>query len=465
MGETHSDESQRMNLTPSIALQDTILRIRSELLEISPDIFKMHFSPDITPPGTVYSTRCIPLTNFCEAINEIFSSAVRYVNVFLLENTEKILGERIIVPIVLIGTRAHGVDSQEFSQVLTFDVNEPYGITISLLGLDDISTTVRISSSDFRVLISSLFEDAVTLRELAKYEVTESRSLIDETQSRSLAEIPMQMTEGGELLNGNYTDLKRIGEGHNGIVWKAREPKMGRDVAIKMLRPEVLDIKGLKNFYAEVLNHGTLNPSPNIVQIYTIHDVTRPPFYVMEFVEGNSLEVILRDDSSLKKWPTNDQSMQILLGILRGLSHAHNKGVLHGDIKPANIMIDTSGVAKLSDFGCAKRLSSDPEYALGEFAYTSLQASETYSAPELLKGDDLESDDFSSDMFSFGLVMYLLLGKAHPFLNPSGLSQIRELIKNDDYQAPSLRNYNQEISDEIVGIVASLLDKDQKKRP
>jgi len=469
MGESLSDEKRDVSIAPCIELKNTINRIHKELKEISSDIFKMYFTSKIEIKGKIPETRCVSFTKFSEALREGIRNGAKIVctDAFLLE-TNNIKSQSheqgTSVPILIYNRNAiySGVN-----QVLSFKEDDPFVIELEdLAEPPKPSSQRRLSSSDYRILTRSLFEDALSIREQARLELSESRSLFEEIKSRSLAEIPVEIEERGELLNGLYINLHQIGEGHNGIVWKASEPKMGRDVALKMLHPKVTGIDRLKEFYSEVLNHGRLIRHPNIVQIYTIHDVTHPPFYVMEFIEGQSLEDYLRDEALRKSWPSYERSMEIVLDILEGLSHAHDRDILHGDIKPGNIMIDKSGVAKLSDFGCAKFLTSlmtDSE--LSNLAYESLQASETFSAPELLKKEVLEHDNFSSDLFSLGLVMYLLFGKTHPFLHSSGLVQQRELLKRDDYPAPSLRNYNKEVSDNLVKIVSSLLEKNPDSRP
>jgi serine/threonine-protein kinase len=227
---------------------------------------------------------------------------------------------------------------------------------------------------------------------------------------------------------GRYEVLAEVSRGGMGIVYRARDPLIDRIVAIKTIgmgmsrqESEVFD----KRFDLEARSAGGLN-HPNIV---TIHDMGRSDdgaYIAMEFLEGRSLRDIL--DSGVVLEPA--RVAQIAVQIADGLAYAHEHGVIHCDIKPANIVLLTSGRVKITDFGIA-RLPTGSRTFTGQVV-----GSPRYISPEQILGRKV---DARSDVFSLGAVLYEMLTGVPPF-GGGELDEILFQVINDNPQPPSHRN-------------------------
>jgi len=202
---------------------------------------------------------------------------------------------------------------------------------------------------------------------------------------------------------GNYEVLSELGSGGMGEVYKARDLKLGREVAIKVLPQEMsADPSRLRRFQQEARAASALN-HPNIVTIYEIGEHNGTPFIAMEYVKGRTLREILADGPL-----PNDKLIRYATQLAEGLAKAHQAGIVHRDLKPENIIISDDGYVKILDFGLAKLL---PEGEVG--AELSTLARETtpgailgtvgYMSPEQAKGQDA---DFRADQFSLGAILF-----------------------------------------------------------
>ncbi len=205
---------------------------------------------------------------------------------------------------------------------------------------------------------------------------------------------------------GRYEVLEEIGRGAMGVVFKARDPKIGRLVALKTIHlASSLDGKSkaqyLERFYREASAAGCL-AHPNIVTVYDTGEEGGVPFIALELVPGQSLEAFLAARNALP-W---QQAVGILLQIAEALESAHEQGIVHRDIKPANILITPDGRVKITDFGIAKITGSHlTQEAL-------ILGTPSYLAPEVILG---QPADRRVDIFSVGCVAYELLSGIRPF--------------------------------------------------
>ncbi len=234
-----------------------------------------------------------------------------------------------------------------------------------------------------------------------------------------------------------------------GIVYKARDPVIGRLVALKTLTAEVLsDPELLKRFYREAQSAGGLQ-HPNIVTIYDMGESGGRPFIAMEYVEGESLQkVIARREAfplALK--------LKIISQFCQGLDHAHKRGVIHRDVKPGNILVKSDGAVKVVDFGIA-HLDSTTLTKTGVFMGTL-----NYSSPEQLNDGRV---DVRSDLWSVAVVMYEFLTYHKPFEGPNFSSLISKILNADP--EPISRHYPG-VPPAIDALVSRCLDKDPAKRP
>ena len=223
---------------------------------------------------------------------------------------------------------------------------------------------------------------------------------------------------------GRYRIAGELGKGAMGVVYKATDPNIGRTVALKTLR---LDLEGteaeelLRRFKNEARAAGVLN-HPNIVTIYDAGEHSGMFYIAMEFIEGETLQQVLKRERILEV----ERAVQIVRQLCAGLDFAHSKGIIHRDIKPANVMLEPDGTAKIMDFGIAKGVGG------GLTSTGQVLGTPNYMSPEQVKGGTL---DGRSDLFSLGVVLYEMLTGERPFSGQNVTTIIYKII-NEHPLAP-----------------------------
>ena len=252
------------------------------------------------------------------------------------------------------------------------------------------------------------------------------------------------------LQNGRYAVLKKLGEGGKGIVFKARDTSLNRVVAIKMLKNPVTTGEAYTRFITEAQSVAKLN-HPNIVSIHDIGKEDEKPFFVLEFVEGQSLRDLIETYPEGRcDIPT---VLRVGIDVCNALQYAHSQGILHRDVKPENIMITEEGVAKLMDFGLAKMLGQPRQTQEGVIVGTV-----AYVAPEIALG---KGADARSDLYSLGAVLYEAVTGKPPFLGEDPVKIIFSHIH--DYPVSPDR-LNPKVPNALAECVMKLLEKDPTKR-
>ncbi|MGA2992901.1 MAG: protein kinase [Candidatus Korobacteraceae bacterium] len=256
---------------------------------------------------------------------------------------------------------------------------------------------------------------------------------------------------------GKYVVKEVLGQGGMGIVYKAIDAAIGRQVAIKMVLGSFSDNPDLlERFYREVKLTANLQ-HPNIVTVHDWGEEDGAPYIVMEYLEGASLDhnSITAASPQLALF----QKLKILVQVCAGLQYAHEKGVVHRDIKPANIFVlRQDQTVKLVDFGIA-RLGSDRTTEIrGPTRTGQIIGSLHYMSPEQLRGVPV---DRRSDIYSAGVVLYQLLTGNHPFQAPDQTSTIARILTEP---APPLSKYISDSPDELEEIVGRSLVKDRTER-
>ncbi len=211
---------------------------------------------------------------------------------------------------------------------------------------------------------------------------------------------------------GKYEDLIEIGRGSMGRVYKTVDPMIGRQVAIKVIQHDELDDPGERDWmqnrlFREARAAGVLS-HPNIVTVYEVNVEGNQAYIVMEFVEGRTLEQLLADQPILD-WRT---ALQITRQAGAGLDHAHRKGIVHRDVKPANIMLDADGNVKIADFGVAKDLRGRDLTLQGATRTGMIMGTPYYMSPEQIRGKEL---DGRSDQFALAVIVYRMLTGSRAF--------------------------------------------------
>jgi serine/threonine protein kinase/WD40 repeat protein len=269
----------------------------------------------------------------------------------------------------------------------------------------------------------------------------------------------MALSAGTRL--GPYEVLEPLGAGGMGEVYRARDPRLDRDVALKVLRPEVAsDPDRLRRFEREAKTVAALN-HPHIL---TVHDVgTREgvPYVVTELLEGETLREVLK-----RRDPTQKQVLSFAAQIARGLAAAHDKDIVHRDLKPENLFLTTDGRIKILDFGLAKLTAreSDPRSAetLGAEGHSTspgvILGTVAYMSPEQARALPL---DPRSDIFSFGVVLHEMLAHKHPFLRDTAPATLSAILSDTP---PDLVSLGRGVPPALGSIVQRCLEKERQDR-
>jgi hypothetical protein len=270
----------------------------------------------------------------------------------------------------------------------------------------------------------------------------------------------MPLAPGNRL--GPYEIVAPIGAGGMGEVYRAKDPRLGREVAVKVLPAEFAhDPARLRRFEQEARATGLLN-HPNILAVFDIGSHDGSPYVVSELLEGETLRKRLAGGALPPR-----KAVDCAAQVARGLAAAHAKGIVHRDLKPENLFVTHDGRVKILDFGLAKLTQSDRPGS----GFTSLQTTPAdpttpgtvlgtvgYMSPEQVRG---QPTDHRSDIFALGAILHEMLAGRRAFHSDSAVETLNAILKED---APSLPAANRAISPALDRIVQHCLEKQPDER-
>jgi TolB-like protein/Tfp pilus assembly protein PilF len=261
-------------------------------------------------------------------------------------------------------------------------------------------------------------------------------------------ETPLHVLKAGSLIAGKYRILEEIGQGGMGVVYKAEDLKLKRSVALKFLPPHLMDSPELKERFLIEAQAAAALSHPNICVIHEVGESEDRPYIAMEYLEGETLR------NKIKKGPLKaEEALDLAIQIAAGLGESHRKGIIHRDIKSANIMVTEKGQAKLMDFGLAKLRGGSSltksQTTLGTVAYMS---------PEQARGEEL---DGRTDIWSLGVVLYEMLTGKLPFLGDHDQTVIYSILHREP---ESLMKASPGTAPELERVVGQALAKKTAER-
>jgi serine/threonine-protein kinase len=241
----------------------------------------------------------------------------------------------------------------------------------------------------------------------------------------------------------HYTIIEKIGSGGMGEVYLALDTKLNRKVALKILPPHLCQDEECRKRFTREAQAAAILDHPNIAAIYEVGEHQERPFYSMQVVEGQSL----RDVIAGKDLPI-DRILEIGIQVCEGLQAAHDKGIIHRDVKPSNILLDSHGRVRIVDFGLAAIRGSEHLTRTGSTLGTI-----GYMSPEQVRGQEI---DHRSDLFSIGIVLYELITKQNPFKRDSEAATLKAV--SDNTLHPVAR-YRADVPEGSQAIIEKALEK------
>jgi len=249
---------------------------------------------------------------------------------------------------------------------------------------------------------------------------------------------------------GKFVILSELGRGSMGVVYEALQEDLKRKVALKILPANItLDARQVRRFHREAESVARLRHD-NVIQIYEVGEIDQTHYFAMELVDGQPLgEALGRDKDSVLR------AARIAMQAARGLAHAHERGVIHRDVKPSNLLVDRAGRVVVTDFGLARLTDSASLTSTDAIVGTP-----KYMSPEqILPGT--QPLDGRTDVYSLGATLYHVIAGRPPFEAPSVQAFIRSILED---RAPSPRRFNRQVPHDLATIILRCLEKDPADR-
>ena len=253
----------------------------------------------------------------------------------------------------------------------------------------------------------------------------------------------------GKVLDNRYELVEFIGKGGMALVYRAIDQRTGHNVAVKILRPEYnQDAEFCSRFEREAMAASKMSHH-NIVNLLDVGQDDNMRYLVMEYVRGQTLKEVIKQKGSLKP----AVAAQIAIRILSALQHAHKNGIIHRDIKPQNILVDSDGLIKVGDFGIARVVGSNT-ISTDDIVMGSVH----YFSPEQAKGESVTA---ASDLYSAGVVLYEMLTGRPPF---DGDTPVAIAMQHIGSKAQPIREINSSVPPAMERVVEKAMEKRPERR-
>lgn len=256
--------------------------------------------------------------------------------------------------------------------------------------------------------------------------------------------------EPGRVLGNRYEILKILGEGGMGAVYKAMDRELERLVAIKVIRPELARYPDVLQRFKQELILARQVTHRNVIRIFDLGEAEGIKFITMEYIEGRDLKSLIREKRKFEP----KEAVEIMAQVCRALEAAHSEGVIHRDLKPQNIMVDSQAKVSVMDFGIARSM----DMGAGMTQTGALVGTIEYMSPEQAKGETL---DARSDLFSLGIIFYEVLTGDSPFVAETAMASLYKRIK--ETARPPIEA-QPEIPRVLNNLVLRCLEMDREKR-
>ena len=262
----------------------------------------------------------------------------------------------------------------------------------------------------------------------------------------------------GECLSGSYEIVRRIGKGGMGVVYLAKQTKLGRDVCVKVLNSDLIDNEDAVGRFQREARGLSILHHPNIVTIFDYGRDGDLAYIVMEYAQGITLGKYIKQNGAMSL----ETFLPIAVQILKGIGEAHKLGLIHRDIKPANIMLceleGEKNFVKILDFGLAKLAKGDDDVTKEH----QLVGSASYMSPEqILTG----VSDTRTDVYALGVMFYLMLAGRKPFVGPNDNVILYKHVNEAAAPLKTVVEESQNVPDALCEVIDQCLVKDPAKRP
>jgi formylglycine-generating enzyme required for sulfatase activity/tRNA A-37 threonylcarbamoyl transferase component Bud32 len=319
------------------------------------------------------------------------------------------------------------------------------------LTADELATRHPELASQIRQFIGDIENVAAVLQQRPGH------SVLDETLAPSGEPTALLSTGSRVRYIGDYEILEQIGSGGMGVVYKARQAKLKKIVALKMIKMgQLASEQEVRRFQAEARAAANLD-HPGIVAVHEVGVHHQHHYYAMDYVAGDSLSKLHRDEPVAAR-----RAAELVQQMAEAMHYAHSQGIVHRDLKPANVLLTTNGTPRITDFGLAKRLWSDDEESAGVTMTETGQVLGTagYMSPEQAAGKTRLVGP-PADIYALGAILYALLTSRAPFVGESYADTVLQVIHNEPI---SPRVLNPSIARNLETICLKCLEKEPHKR-